>query len=122
MVPFRRRAVARRLPVERWSSTKSLPVLPGALELLALDFRSTAHPENEKARRGIIVRDDAATSARFHLLFDPQTCGGLVFGVPGDRADEAVERLRQSGCRGAARIGTTMNPREDGALIEVVAI
>jgi hypothetical protein len=39
------------------------------------------------------------------LLFDPQTSGGLLFGVPAERADAAVAVLHDAGELGAAAIG-----------------
>jgi len=39
------------------------------------------------------------------LLFDPQTSGGLLFGVTAERADAALAALREAGDAGAAAIG-----------------
>ena len=86
---------------------ESLPVLPGALELLDRGVRSTFHGENSRLRRGLLIDPDAGADPRLELLFDPQTAGGLLFGVDPERAEEAVERLRQAGCEGAAVIGET---------------
>jgi selenide,water dikinase len=72
-----------------------LPVLPGALELIGQGFRSTSHAENSKAKKGIAVRPDAAADPRVELLFDPQTSGGLLFGLKPSRVQEALERLEQ---------------------------
>jgi selenide,water dikinase len=94
----------------------ALPAMPGALELLARGFRSTAHAENAKARRGLLVLPEAAADVRLELLFDPQTSGGLLFGLPPARVEEAQERLDQ-----VAIIGEVRPPREDGALMEIGA-
>jgi selenide,water dikinase len=98
----------------------ALPALPGAVELLRRGVRSTFHPENARARRGIAVTPDAAAHPKLDLLFDPQTSGGLLFGVPADRGEETVARLHRHGDRRAAVIGRVTAPREDGAPIEVV--
>jgi len=94
----------------------ALPALPGAVELLARGFRSTFHPENAKAKKGLVIRPDAAADPRLELLFDPQTSGGLLFGLPSSRVDEALGRLDQ-----VAVIGEARPPREDGALMEIGA-
>ncbi len=94
----------------------TLPALPGAVELLARGFRSTFHPENAKARKAIAIGADAANDPRLELLFDPQTSGGLLFGLPSSRVDEALGRLDQ-----ASVLGEVRPPREDGALLEIVA-
>jgi selenide,water dikinase len=95
-----------------------LPVLPGAVELLGRGLRSTSHAENERARRGIVIDDQAASDPRVGLLFDPQTSGGLLFGIDPERAPAAIEALRELGP--AAAIGEVTERRADGALIEVV--
>ena len=55
------------------------------------------------------------------LLFDPQTSGGLLFGVAPQRAAEAVAALRAAGDRAAAVIGASRRARSDGIAFEVVA-
>ena len=40
------------------------------------------------------------------LLFDPQTAGGLLFGVPVDQAEKCVTALHATGSADAAVIGT----------------
>jgi selenide,water dikinase len=92
-----------------------LPVLPGALELLDQGFRSTSHAENAKARKGILVRPEAAADPRVELLFDPQTSGGLLFGLKASRVDEALERFER-----VSRIGE-VGPGGGEASIEIVS-
>jgi selenide,water dikinase len=94
----------------------ALPALPGAVALLAQGLRSTSHPENAKARKGFLVRPGAGLDPRFELLFDPQTSGGLLFGMKPERVEEALERLEH-----AAVIGEVQEVRSDGALLEVVS-
>lgn len=95
-----------------------LPALPGALELLAGGERSTAHEENARARRGLALGGSAADHPRFELLFDPQTSGGLVFGVPEARLDDCLHALTKAGLA-AAPIGRVLPRRPDGAPIEI---
>jgi len=97
----------------------ALPALPGALELLGRGLRSTAHAENESLRRGLLVTAAAAAHPRLPLVFDPQTSGGLLFGVAAERAVAALERLRAEGDADAALIGTVIPARPDGALFEL---
>ena len=93
-----------------------LPALPGAVALLAQGFRSTFHPENEKAKKGIVIRPEAARHPKLELLFDPQTSGGLLFGLPEAAIQRALTKLDQ-----VAIIGEVTERREDDALVEVVA-
>ncbi len=83
-------------------SLAALPVLPGVEALLRQGVRSTFHAQNTHARRFLAgaVPDDV----RVELLFDPQTAGGVLFGVPGDGAD-VVAALHAAGDTDATVIG-----------------
>ncbi len=96
----------------------ALPALPGALELLAAGERSTAHEENARARRGLALARPAEDHPRLELVFDPQTSGGLVFGVPEEGLEDCLEALAGAGAA-AAKIGEVVPARADGAPIEV---
>jgi selenide,water dikinase len=99
----------------------ALPALPGALSLLGRGVRSTAHPENAKARRAMWVDEAAARRPALDLLFDPQTSGGLLLGIAAERGEGLLRALHAAGDPTAAVIGVVAAPRADGALIEVVA-
>jgi selenide,water dikinase len=99
----------------------ALPALPGALSLLGRGVRSTAHPENAKARRAMWVGEAAARRPELDLLFDPQTSGGLLLGIPAERGEALLRALRAAGDPAATVIGVAAASRADGALIEVVA-
>ncbi len=99
----------------------AISALPGAVSLLARGVRSTAHPENAKARRAMLIESDAARRPALDLLFDPQTSGGLLLGVPADRGHAMLRAVREAGDGAATVIGLVAPPRPDGALIRVVA-
>jgi selenide,water dikinase len=98
-----------------------LPLLPGVVGLLGRGIRSTSHEQNTRGRRGIRISAAAAAHAAIEALFDPQTSGGLLFGIAPARADEAVARLRAGGDPAAAVIGEVRPSHPEGALFEVVA-
>ncbi len=75
-----------------------LPVYRGALALLERGHRSTFHDQNRRALVGLEIGPDVAP-ARRELLFDPQTCGPMLLGMP-EEAAALVEALP-----GAAVIG-----------------
>ncbi len=80
----------------------AIPALDGALALLAQGITSSLHTDNLAA---LAALDDAAQSHPLApLLIDPQTAGGLLAGIPADRARQCLDELRRHGSR-AASIG-----------------
>lgn len=90
----------------------ALPWLPGAAETLAQGLFSSLHPENLRSRHWIANLAEAVGHPRYPILFDPQTSGGLLAGVPGDRAADCVAQLQALGYRDSALIGH-VTPRTD---------
>jgi len=86
----------------------ALPVLPGAATLIARGVRSTLHPANEAAA-GAFDAEDCP------VLFDPQTAGGLLAGVPDSRAAACLAALVAAGYGQAAIVGEVL-PGPPGAL------
>ena len=95
---------ASRVAAELWPD--AVPALPGALELAALGIESTLAPENRR------LLPDADGDVRTALLVDPQTSGGLLAGVPGERAEACVAALLGAGVP-AAVVGW-VQPGVDG--------
>lgn len=87
----------------------NIPLLPGVAELLQEGVESTLAPANRAAETEIEDHRSsqpraksnatscpacASDAAVYAALFDPQTSGGLLLGVPRDQADEFISRLR----------------------------
>ena len=85
-----------------------IPVLDGARETVALGVFSSLQPQNSRLRRAIRDFDAAKAMELYPLLFDPQTAGGLLAGVPADAAEACVAALRTAGYQSAAAIGTVL--------------
>jgi selenide,water dikinase len=85
----------------------AIPVLDGALPLLARGVTSSLHADNLAALSAL------APATRSHplapLLIDPQTAGGLLASVPADRAGRCLAELHRLGYR-AALIGRVGGP------------
>jgi selenide,water dikinase len=80
----------------------TLPLYDSVLDLACAGVASTLLPENLVLARVLENRPDAATMA---VLFDPQTSGGLLAGIPVAKADACLAALRAAGYASAAAIG-----------------
>jgi len=80
---------------------EAIPALDGALELLAGGLTSSLHLANLAALAALApgAEPEPALAA---LLVDPQTAGGLLAGVPAERAAPCLDELRRLGYRAAA--------------------
>ena len=98
----------------------ALPLLEGAQECVQAGILSSLQPANVRLRRAL--RDQAAfvQHARYPLLFDPQTAGGLLASVPADQAESCVAELRAAGYPHTAVIGRIL-PQGD-ALEPIVLV
>jgi selenide,water dikinase len=83
----------------------AIPFLPGAETLAAHGQRSSLASSN-RAALGWTV--DAPHGPRTDLLFDPQTCGGLLATIPEAQAPTVLALLRNLGESDASRIGTVV--------------
>lgn len=98
----------------------AVPVLDGALETSRAGLLSSLHPHNVRLRRAVDDSEAHAADPRYRLLYDPQTAGGLLAGVPADRAEACVADLLALGYSQAAVIGTA-EPRGDGPPVRLGA-
>lgn len=92
----------------------AVPLLDGAEETAARGLLSSLQPQNVRLRRAVANVETAGADPRYPLLFDPQTAGGLLAGVPADRAAACVDRLHALGYTRAAVIGAAAE-RDGGA-------
>jgi selenide,water dikinase len=97
----------------------AMPLLDGALETVQAGIVSSLQPQNVRLRRAIRDLDKVGKDPRYPLLFDPQTAGGMLASVPGDRAAECVDALRRIGYARSAVIGTI---KPEGNQIEPVSL
>jgi selenide,water dikinase len=87
-------------------SLAAVPVLDGAEQTVALGMFSSLQAQNVRTRRAIATGPDKLAHPRFPLLFDPQTSGGLLAGVPEAAAHACVDELNALGHGASAVIGT----------------
>ncbi|MGF1528527.1 MAG: selenide, water dikinase SelD, partial [Candidatus Competibacterales bacterium] len=75
-----------------------LPALPGALSLLERGVASTFALQNQNFMTELQLDDIAPGDPGLALLFDPQTSGGLLAGVPADAVAACRRALAAVGC------------------------
>lgn len=93
-------------------SLSALPLLEGAEDCVAAGVSSSLQPANVRLRRALRNQAAFADHPRYPLLFDPQTAGGLLAGVPAALAQACIARLREAGYPHAVMIGRIMLPGE----------
>ena len=83
-----------------------IPFLGGAVEVSDRGVVSSLFPENARREEAVRVVESLRLEAHYKLLYDPQTAGGLLAGVPAAAAPRCVKELRELGYTEAAIIGT----------------
>jgi len=90
----------------------ALPVLAGAEETCAAGILSSLQPANVRLRRALRNQEEAVDHPRYPLIFDPQTAGGLLASIPGERVEACLHALRGLGYRHAVAIGRVLGQGE----------
>jgi len=86
----------------------ALPVLDGAEETVAAGILSSLQPANVRLRRALKDQANWVRHARYPLLFDPQTAGGLLASVPAGRVENCLRALHALGYGKAVAIGRVL--------------
>lgn len=95
-----------------------VPLLPGAYEVAEAGCLPGAMFRNLDYVDKRVRFAPGLDYSRKMLLLDPQTSGGLLFGIAPDKAGEALDHLRAAGCTAAALVGETA--KRAGHSIEVL--
>ncbi|MEM7561054.1 MAG: selenide, water dikinase SelD, partial [Planctomycetota bacterium] len=84
----------------------SVPILQSAVQLSREGIASSLLPDNMRLSRHVHADDKLKSDDRYSLLFDPQTCGGILFGVARDRKEGFLRRAEQNGLPSPIAIGS----------------
>jgi selenide, water dikinase len=101
-------------------SANNVPAYPHAQELARAGLASTLLLENlalkSRIEAGPEIGDD-----QFALLFDPQTAGGLLAGVPAKATEHCIAELHAGTVPAATAIGAVIGgAANDGRLIRIL--
>ena len=100
---------------------EAIRVLEGVFEMLQLGIVSSLQPQNSKASRGISNLSEVDSCAKFPILFDPQTSGGLLASIPAAQASSCLSLLQDLGYVDAVVIGCVTLAVDGVKPIKVVA-
>ncbi len=71
-------------------------MLPGALDYAAQGIVTGGAARNRNHLQGKVTIADGLSEEMEHILFDPQTSGGLLMAVASDKADEVEARFARA--------------------------
>jgi selenide, water dikinase len=94
----------------------AVPVLHGVLEAASMGLVPAGAHANRKHFSAWITVNTGMSLERADLMFDPQTSGGLLIGIPAAQTGDLVERLLSEGVAPMAEIGKVTGPDTDGHL------
>lgn len=76
---------------------QQIPYLPDSFTLLKKGATSEGMYNNLSSYRSRVRNTNVISTEEEHLLYDPQTSGGLLIFVPGSQVDELVAKLSDQG-------------------------
>lgn len=94
----------------------SVPVIEGALWAARRGYLTGGGNNNRAFVKNETAIDPGIDENLLHVVFDPQTAGGLFIAVPADRSLSLLDSLRDA-CQQASVVGECL-PRQD-ALVEI---
>lgn len=74
----------------------AVPLLDGALELAAAGILTSGDKTNREYIGEDIAIDESISKQMRHLLYDPQTAGGMLISIAEDRSQDLLERLQEN--------------------------
>jgi len=86
----------------------AVPLMDGASETVKAGIVSSLQPQNVRLRRAVANQEEAGKDPRYPLIYDPQTAGGLLASVPGDRAEACVAALKALGYERTMIVGEVL--------------
>jgi selenide,water dikinase len=76
--------------------SRRVPLIDGALEMASAGMLTSGDKTNREYVGENVALGQTVSKELAHLLFDPQTAGGMLIAVAADRADNLLARLREN--------------------------
>ena len=86
-----------------------VPLFPEAVEFAKIGLVPGGTYRNKDFRIHRVDVDPGISPYLLDIFFDPQTSGGLLIAVPGDKAENMVKKLKERGIGEANMIGEVIN-------------
>lgn len=99
---------------------KEIPLLNGVIEGVKNNMLTRGDKSNREYTGSSVITSGKIDKIREHILYDPQTSGGLLISVPEDKANFLLLELEKGGDIYSKIVGEVLNPTEDihaGSLI-----
>ncbi|WP_077023343.1 selenide, water dikinase SelD [Fuerstiella marisgermanici] len=97
---------------------KDLQLLPGAAAAFDAGIESTLAPNNRAVEQHLTAAADVQSRPEYRALFDPQTCGGLLLGVPKPLVQKFETAMVEADLTTAIAIGEVVNKQPNSVLIQ----
>ncbi len=94
----------------------NIPLLAGAEMLAERSIKSSLYSQNQKMIADLELNKNITSKAKFDLLFDPQTSGGLLAGIPA----ETYKKLDNSFHQSFFTIGEVCQSDELPVMIQII--
>jgi selenide,water dikinase len=98
--------------------SRSLPILPEALEYAAMGLIPAGAYKNREFRAGMVRTAATVERAVEDLLYDPQTSGGLLIAVDEGEAHPLLDDLLGNGVTDAVIIGRVQSEPHHTIVVE----
>lgn len=90
-----------------------LPVLSGAVKGIGENLLTRGDKSNREYTKDYTVSEGKIDTIKEHLLYDPQTSGGLLISVPGNNAGLLLKLLHEGGDEAAVTAGEVLKSDEN---------
>lgn len=91
----------------------SLPLLQGVTDAINANMLTRGDRSNRDYTKDSLMTEGARDTVLEHLLFDPQTSGGLLISVPQKNCERLLEELKQGGDEVSSVVGEVLKPGKE---------
>jgi selenide,water dikinase len=97
----------------------AVPILPHAIQFVASGIESSLAPDNRRAEAFVSATDQIRQREEYRILFDPQTCGGLLLGVREDQQERFLSEVAAIGLPEPINIGRVADGGQNAKLLSI---